>query len=100
MWFLFHQGESHKPLKPDKHQLERFREYRLRVMIMARVLVELGFYMIFAWALMVICYGRRDTGHFWMTNGIDELLPKFDKVMFHEDENSNKFYIKTPTFTT
>lgn len=77
---LFFQGESYNPLKPDKQQLETFREYRLRVLIMARVLVELAFYLVFAWALMVICYGRRDTGHYWMTNGIDELLPKFHKV--------------------
>ena len=48
---------------------------------MAQVVIELFFYLTFAWALMVICYGRRNTGHYWMTNGIDELLPRFNKVM-------------------
>lgn len=48
---------------------------------MAQVAIELFFYLTFAWALMVICYGRRNTGHYWMTNGIDELLPRFNKVM-------------------
>ena len=77
---FFQQGESHEPLKPDSQQLEKFREYRLRVMTMARVAVELLFYLTFAWALMVICYGRRNTGFYWMTNGIDDLLPRFNKV--------------------
>ncbi|XP_074631330.1 polycystin-1-like protein 2 isoform X3 [Acropora palmata] len=72
-------GEIEEPLKPDDQELENFRVHRKRVLTMARVLIELVFYLMFAWSLMVICYGRRDTSHFWMTNGIDELLPRFDK---------------------
>lgn len=74
------QGEIEEPLKPDDQELENFRAHRKRVLTMARVLIELMFYLMFAWSLMVICYGRRDTSHFWMSNGIDELLPRFDKV--------------------
>ena len=56
---------------------------------MAQVTIELFFYLTFAWALMVICYGRRNTGHYWMTNGIDELLPRFNKVMYFMFEPAN-----------
>ena len=57
---------------------------------MARVAIELFFYLMFAWALMVICYGQRDTGHFWMTNGVDELVPRFDKVLKYMLETKPK----------
>lgn len=82
MYVFVPQGESREPQRPDKQQLEQFRKYRKRVITMARVAIELFFYFTFAWALMVICYGRKDTGHYWMTNGIDELLPRFDKVFY------------------
>ncbi|XP_068681978.1 polycystin-1-like protein 2 isoform X4 [Montipora foliosa] len=73
-------GEFEEPVKPNKHDLESFRTYRKRVLTMARVIIELIFYLMFAWALMAICYGRRDTSHYWMTNGIDRLLPRLEKV--------------------
>ena len=87
---------------PDQDQLRLFREYRLRVLTMAQVAIELFLYLTFAWALMVICYGRRNTGHYWMTNGISELLPRFNKVMYFmfEPENSQdsremgRFYVQ------
>lgn len=91
MFFFLQQGESDEPRKPDREQLEKFREYRVRVMTMARVAIELFFYLTFAWALMVICYGRRDTGHYWMTNGIDELLPRFHKVRNKEVSDGEEY---------
>ena len=62
---------------PKQRELERFRQYRVRVFLMSRVLIEMFFYLTFAWSLMVICYGRRDTGHFWMTDGLNKVFNNF-----------------------
>ncbi|XP_031571405.1 polycystic kidney disease protein 1-like 2 isoform X3 [Actinia tenebrosa] len=80
-------GEVKEPKSPKNEELEAFRQYRVRVLMMARTLIELFFYLTFVWMLMVICYGSRDVGRFWMTNGLQNILKKFDKV-----KNSDTFW--------
>ena len=41
---------------------------------MSRVIIEATFYLTFAWALMVVCYGNRDTDHFHMTDGLEKVF--------------------------
>jgi hypothetical protein len=73
-------GEVKEPKSPKNEELETFRQYRVRVLMMGRTLIELFFYLMFVWMLMVICYGSRDVGRYWMTSGIEDILIKFDKV--------------------
>lgn len=74
-------GEVKEPQSPNNEDMETFRQYRVRVLKMARTLIELCFYLTFVWMLMVICYGSRDVGRYWMTHGINDMLIKFDKVV-------------------
>lgn len=75
-------GDVKEPQSPKNEDMETFRQYRIRVLKMARTLIELFFYLMFVWMLMVICYGSRDVGRYWMTHGVKDMLIKFDKVKF------------------
>ncbi|XP_048586754.1 uncharacterized protein LOC5520731 isoform X2 [Nematostella vectensis] len=78
-------GEIEEPKSPKREEMEVFRQYRVRVLNMARTLIELFFYLTFAWMLMVLCYGSRSVGRFLMTKGIDDILIKFDKIGSEEN---------------
>ena len=74
------QGEHKEPVQPKKEELTKFREYRVRVLAMARTLLEAFFYLTFAWMLLILVYGNRDTNRYNMTKNVRELLPRFGKV--------------------
>ena len=80
-------GESSNPVKPKSEELRKFREYRVRVLEMARILLEVFFYLMFAWMLLVVVYGYRDVNRYFLTKNVEELLPRFKKV-------NRKYYSK------
>lgn len=65
---------------PRGAELERQRVYRKKVIEMFRTLVEIIFFVIFILLIVVVCYGNRKVTRFQLTDGMEKLTIKFEKV--------------------
>ena len=61
-------------------EVEEMRKHQAKKRNLSRYFVELVFYLIFIFLLMVVCYGNRNDHRYLMTKSLRDGLPKFNKV--------------------
>ena len=61
-------------------EVEEMRKRLARKVNLARFYVELFFYIVFVFLLMVVCYGNRNDHRYLMTKSMRDGLPQFDTV--------------------
>ncbi|KAL9967119.1 hypothetical protein ACROYT_G025287 [Oculina patagonica] len=69
------------------NEVEEMRKRQARKENVSRFFMELFFYVIFVFLLMVVCYGNRNDHRYLMTKSIQEGLPHFNKAV-----NSTKYW--------
>ncbi|KAL9967112.1 hypothetical protein ACROYT_G025281 [Oculina patagonica] len=75
-----HSSSQHRLWTLKLTEVERMRKRQVRKENRSRFFVELFFYVIFVFLLMVVCYGNRHDHRYLMTKSIRDGLPKFHKV--------------------
>ena len=77
-------NRSGKVSPPSEEELEKIRCYRVNRSKMVKVMVDIGFFVLFVLLLMIVCYGNRDPSRYGLTKSVLDVFHKFDKVCNHE----------------
>ncbi|KAL9976392.1 hypothetical protein ACROYT_G013690 [Oculina patagonica] len=75
-----HSFSQHRLWTLKLTEVEEMRKRQTRKQNLSRFFVELFFYVIFVFLLMVVCYGNRNDYRYLMTKSIRDGLPHFHKV--------------------
>ncbi|KAL9976396.1 hypothetical protein ACROYT_G013694 [Oculina patagonica] len=82
-----HSFSQHRLWTLKLTEVEEMRKRQARKQNLSRFFVELVFYVIFVFLLMVVCYGNRNDHRYLMTKSIRDGLPHFHKAV-----NNTKYW--------
>ena len=74
-------GVGHEEVKWLKgEELEKARDFRLKLLEMFRTILEISFFLLFVILLMVVCYGNRKSSRFALTKTLEDTFSRFHLV--------------------